>query len=418
MVSLRNNRLHTPDGVSDFLGGECERKRAAERAIAGVFAAYGYREAQSPTFEYFDVYGSGGTADERVFRFIDRDGAVLALRPDMTPACLRIAATRYAAADAPFRLSYIAETFRRGEDYHGKRREITQAGAELIGATGESAFAEMITVSVESLISAGLTDFRLDMGSARFFRALLAELGLDGERGRELQSYILSGDFVAAGNLTESIDAPSGPKQLMRSLPLFIGGSEALERAAALVTGSEAMAALAALSETKRRVDLYGMGKYVGFDLSMIGALDYYTGIIWNAYAPGAAAAVLFGGQYDGLSARFGANYPAVGFAINVNTLLDSLGAAPSVADVLLVAADADCADEAILAAKELRRGGARAQLSLIGWGAEKNADYARRQGLRGLVYIRPGLAEVTDFAAGTRETKKTRVENGKWTII
>ena len=138
-------KLHTPEGVKDYLPCEAAFKSEVERNIETVFYRYGFLPVSSPTFEYMEVFdGNGGLSPNQMYKFIDRDSSSLALRADMTPVIARIAATAYEKKDIPLRFYYFENVFRHNENYQGKLREFTQAGIELIGVNSYDADAEKI----------------------------------------------------------------------------------------------------------------------------------------------------------------------------------------------------------------------------------------------------------------------------------
>ena len=86
--------LHTPEGVRDIYDGECARRREIEDRIRKVFKQFGYFDIQTPTFEFFDIFSKerGSVASREMYKFFDRDGNTLVLRPYMTPPIARCAA--------------------------------------------------------------------------------------------------------------------------------------------------------------------------------------------------------------------------------------------------------------------------------------------------------------------------------------
>ena len=82
--------LHTPVGVSDVYGKECAVKLTIENNINKVFNLYGYHNIQTPTFEFFDIFNKerGSVASKNLYKFFDREGNTLVLRPDFTPSVI------------------------------------------------------------------------------------------------------------------------------------------------------------------------------------------------------------------------------------------------------------------------------------------------------------------------------------------
>ena len=173
--------LHTPDGVRDIYNGECERKLELERRLRSVLFSYGCRPIETPTFEFFDVFGSsvGTTPSRDLYKFLDRDGSTLVLRPDFTPAVARAASKYFMEYDEPIRLCYLGSTFVNHSSYRGILKETTQMGAELIGDASADADAEMLAMVIESLLKAGLEEFQISIGHAGYFEGIASAAGLE-----------------------------------------------------------------------------------------------------------------------------------------------------------------------------------------------------------------------------------------------
>ena len=139
-------KLHTPEGVRDIYNKECETKLALQKKLNTVLHLYGYKDIQTPTFEYYDVFREeiGSTSTQELYKFFDREGNILALRPDITPSVARAAATLFENEDFPIRLCYSGNTFINHSSYQGRLKESTQMGAELLGDDSAEADAEML----------------------------------------------------------------------------------------------------------------------------------------------------------------------------------------------------------------------------------------------------------------------------------
>lgn len=132
---MTDQMLHTPDGVRDIYNGECKQKLLLQERLHDVLRQYGYRDIQTPTFEFFNIFGKeiGTTPSKDLYKFFDKDGSTLVLRPDFTPSIARSAAKYYTEDDMPVKLCYMGNTFINSNAYQGRLKETTQCGAELIG---------------------------------------------------------------------------------------------------------------------------------------------------------------------------------------------------------------------------------------------------------------------------------------------
>ena len=310
-------KLHTPEGVRDYTPEEMETRAHIENGVADLFRSFGYREVKTPTFEYAEVFeNKGSVSDKNIYKFVDRDGSVISLRPDMTPAIARLAATCYTDADMPLRLCYFENMFRSNAGNQGKQREFRQAGAELIGASGICYDAEILVLACESLLKAGIEDFEICVGHSRLIPALLNGV----ENCEEITAALADKNYVLASELIKDADVSENVKTVIYRLPQLIGDLSETEEAEKLLEGTNAKEYITYLK------DIYTLlgdhGKYISFDLSVIGSMDYYTGIVFRGYVRGIGFSVIDGGRYDNLLSQFGMDKPAVGFALKVSDLM------------------------------------------------------------------------------------------------
>ena len=137
-----NKRLFTtPEGVRDIYDGECKRKLDLEAKLRAKLHLYGFEDIETPTFEYFEVFSEErGTVKARdMYKFFDRDGNTLVLRPDMTPSIARCAAKYFKDETGPVRFCYCGHTFINNSEYQGKQKETVgaQRGRPLVFRAAE-----------------------------------------------------------------------------------------------------------------------------------------------------------------------------------------------------------------------------------------------------------------------------------------
>ena len=320
-------KLHTPEGVRDIYNRECETNLTLQQTLSTVLHLYGYQDIQTPTFEYDDVFRKeiGSTSTKELYRFFDREGNILALRPDITPSVARAAATLFEGEDLPIRLCYIGNTFINHSSYQGRLKENTQMGAELIGLDSVEADAEMIAMVVDGLKKTGLTEFQVNIGHIDFIQSLLESTGLDEEEKEEIRELINNRNYFGVEEILDNRSVKGSVKDAFRILPELVGGQEVLERAARIAPSANARLALTRLQQIYRLLMIYKAEDHVTFDLSMMGSYGYYTGIIFRAYTYGTGDAVVRGGRYDHLLEKFGKSTPSIGFAIIVDELMSAL---------------------------------------------------------------------------------------------
>lgn len=311
--------MRLPVGMRDWLPHELARKREIEQQMRAVFGRWAYEEVQTPTIERFDVLqrGLGAETAELLFQFNDRRSTPLAMRPEMTTPVARLVSTRMREAPLPLRLAYVAPVFRYYEQpQEGRMRELTQAGAELIGAAGVDADAETLFMAIEALDEIGLQDARFDVNDARVVDGVLAGLGLGGDAALEAKQHIKTRNLVA-------LRAYGRPALL--EFALRRGGHEAIATVRELCATPESLAALDALDALLQRADSLGYRRRVAIDFALLRDLDYYTGFVFEGYVEEIGMSLCGGGRYDSLLPRFGYAAAAVGWTAGVERLLIAL---------------------------------------------------------------------------------------------
>ncbi len=319
--------LHTPEGVRDIYNSECERKLQLQNRLHHVMKLHGFKDIQTPTFEFFDIFSKerGTVASKDMYKFFDREGNTLVLRPDITPSIARCAAKYYKDEKFPIRMCYMGSTFINNSSYQGKLKESTQLGAELMNDASTDADAEMLALTIECLLQAGLKEFQVEIGEADFFRGLVNEAGFDEEEETQLRILIENKNMFGVEEMISSKDINSELKTVFLTLPQLFGTLDKLTFAKTLTKNARALRAIERLEQLYDILKIYGLEKYITFDLGMLSKYNYYTGIIFRAYTYGTGDNIVDGGRYDNLVGQFGKNAPAIGMAILVDQLLMAL---------------------------------------------------------------------------------------------
>lgn len=325
---MDNRLLHTPEGVRDIYGQELSIKKTLEEKLSKLVSTYGYREIETPTFEFFDIFSGGTltTPSREIYKFFDSANNTLALRPDFTPGAARAAAKYFLEGPAPVRLSYLGHTFNNTSKLQGKLTEVTELGLEYMGEPSVDADAEMIYLSSELLKAAGLKDFMICVGNTEYFRGITEAAGISEETAAELSDHIRNKDYFGTLDLLNDIDISPDIKETLHSFSDLFGGYEVLEEAALKVSKvSRSLNAVNRLKDLYERLKLYGVEELVSFDLGMLSKQNYYTGITFRAYTFGTGEPIVRGGRYDNLLKNFGHDRAAVGFTIVIDQLMDTL---------------------------------------------------------------------------------------------
>ena len=319
--------VHTPEGVRDIYGEEYAGKLQIESLIMKKVRSYGYEDIQTPTFEFFDVFSREvcTTPSRELYKFFDKEGNTLVLRPDFTPSMARCAAKYFMDKDIPIRFCYSGNTFTNNSNLQGKLKEATQMGAELIGESSVEADGEMAAMVIEALLSTGLKDFQLSIGNVEYFKGLCMEAGLDEETELELREFISGKNYFGVEDLLREKQVSGEYREALLQVTDLFGTYEALGQAKLLVHNERSLNAIKRLEALYQVLCYYGVEKYASFDLGMLSKYHYYTGVIFKAYTYGVGDAIVKGGRYDTLLGRFGKEAPAIGFMVVVDDLMAAL---------------------------------------------------------------------------------------------
>ncbi|MFI3211868.1 MAG: ATP phosphoribosyltransferase regulatory subunit [Eubacteriales bacterium] len=371
--------IHTPEGVRDIYGAEYARKLQIEDRLHNTLLSYGYQDIQTPIFEFLDVYGNeiGTTPTNELYKFFDKEGNTLALRPDFTPSMARCAAKYFMDEKEPIRFSYKGKAFTNTSNLQGKLKESTQIGTELIGDDSVEAEAEMISMVIESLLQAGLTEFQVSVGQIDFFKGLCEEIQLTKEIEAMVRDYISNKNYFAAEELLIHEQVPKSAIHKLLRVGDLIGTYEILDEGEALVTNLRSKGAIKRLKDLYNVLKAYGIQRYVSFDLGMLSQYHYYTGVIFKVYTYGVGDVIVKGGRYDNLLIQFGKDAAAIGFVILVDDFMQALSRqkieVPLKNNNILIVYKKDNFTKALEQAKFLR--GSGKNVTLIQWKLESTKE-------------------------------------------
>ncbi|MBQ6363968.1 MAG: ATP phosphoribosyltransferase regulatory subunit [Lachnospiraceae bacterium] len=319
--------VHTPEGVRDSYGPEYQLQLTVTDSIRRTMKSYGFEDLKTPTFEFFDVFSSqiGTTPSRELYKFFDKEGNTLVLRPDFTPSVARCTAKYYAEESRPIRFCYQGSAFSNTSDLQGKLKESTQAGAELMNDPSVYADAEMIALLTECLQAAGLSRFQITVGNVEYFRGLCEAAGIGEETEEELREYISGKNYFAAEDLLRSEEIAPEYRELFLQITNYRKNDAELQEVLDRTKNPGARRALERLISLHLLLKEYGVEKFVSYDLSLLSKYHYYTGVIFKGYTYGVGEAIASGGRYDRLLSHFGKDAAAIGFMIPVDILLEAM---------------------------------------------------------------------------------------------
>lgn len=387
--------LEIPYGTRDFLPKDAKLKRTIESKLAKTFSLWGYDEIVTPSIEYVDTLtiNKRSGLETQLFKFFDKYNRTLALRHEMTTPIARVAASRMYDDVLPFKLSYISSVYRYEQTQEGRQCEFYQGGVELMGVADASADAEIIALAAQSLINVGLKDFEISLGQVEFINGLMQQMGLNEAKQNQIRAALEKRNLVDLTNAVEDTDLPTKAKEALKSIPMLQGKNEVLEAASALALNEQSQRALDNLHSIYKLLQAYGVADYVSFDLGVIRDFDYYTGMVFEVYAPGIGYPICGGGRYDKMLSDFGTDCPATGFALGIERLMLALTNQNIVDNVRLnkdvyVAYGEDLQEKAIAKVIELRQAGKTVEMGFVAQSKAQAEEYTLSKEFKELIYI------------------------------
>ncbi len=319
--------IHTPEGVRDIYPLECRQKLVLQNKLHKTLKSYGYQDIQTPTLEFSDVFSKevGSLDSKELYRFFDRDGEVLVLRPDITPSIARAISTVFDAETTFGKYCYMGNTFINHNSYQGRLKENTQLGAEMMGLDSIESDTEILAMVSDVLQAAGLEEYQITLSHVAYYNALIEEAGLTSSVESKIRELCENKNYYGVAEALYCCDIDENLRKAFEVLPELVGGVEILEKAKKYAPNEKAIAAIERLESISEILEMYDALGHVTFDLSMVGTYGYYTGIVFKAYTFGTGDAIVKGGRYDNLMNHFGIHVPAIGFAIVVDELFNAL---------------------------------------------------------------------------------------------
>ena len=406
--------VQRPRGTRDFTPDVMSRRLAFENLLESKALSHGFKRVQTPIFETLDLFTakSGPGVVKQLYAFQDKSDRALTLRPELTAPVMRMVSEEMRAYPKPLRLSYFGQCFRYEESKKGRYREFFQYGAELIGASGPLAEAEVVALAIDMLDGCGLIDYEVRIGHVGVLRDILTGLGLSTEG--EPESPVASamrlldkGDWSGLSELFAANGVDSSATQNLRNLSELDGGIETLDSARDILSSmgvslesldelTSMLSALDALAPTPPSLKV---------NLCVARGLDYYTGMVFevNVAELGGEGQVLGGGSYK-LLHLFGLEDldPSCGFGLGFDRVLLALesqaeregrgevvpGETPAPSTLMLPFKIDTMAVLGIV--KSLRDSGYNVELDLRGKNIGKSLDWASKNGFTSVVIVGP----------------------------
>lgn len=294
----------------------CLRKK--EENLRNLWVNYQYQEILMSSFEYIELYKNviSNLEEEGLFQFINREGKRITLRWDFTIPIARYYISKKTNEVA--RYCYFGKVYRKEKALKGKNSENYQAGIELINEEKEQGETECLALLEDSLSVLRLQDFRIEFGSALFFKRVCELTGkkeelthiLEKKNESEMEKWIKQNSFLEDLN------------KLLRKLLRMNGTEEILERLLTEIKDEILREEILKLEAVKKKIKKQSK---IIFDLAMVPKMEYYDGLMFQVYSKYVPNPIVSGGRYDRLYQKFGKEVSAIGIGFYQNEILQVL---------------------------------------------------------------------------------------------
>jgi ATP phosphoribosyltransferase regulatory subunit len=319
-----SKKISCPEGLLDILPKECKQRESVMNLVKEHLELCGYKPIQTPVLEHYEVFCNGKKFQDNklLCKFIDMNGNILALRPDITVAAARLAALNLLPSEKPLKLYYSGNVYR-VDRQHSNISELMQIGGEIFGDEGFLSDVESMVNACEALKRAGLNSFRLDIGCTQITKIAVSKLEISNSEKDRLLALIENKTFVEIEYFLSEVKVDQSIKDIIRAVPKLFGKANMIiKELEKWLTAEEYLPYIERLKNICSILNEMGYEDCLYIDIAMPSLMGYYTGVTFCGYSPRAGSPIFSGGRYDRLFDEFGIKEPAVGFAIYIDTLM------------------------------------------------------------------------------------------------
>lgn len=313
---LENYKYLIPEESNGVIIENVKELRRIETVLRDIFNKHCLNEILIPLFEYVELYKSvyKDFDEEKIFKYIGKDGKVIALRWDFTIPIARYYLSQNTQQEAKY--SYFGKVYRKEKTYKGRSTESYQAGIELINKKSKEGDIECLNILQETMDELKLSNLKLELGSAKFFNRLCELVG-----DKEKLVEILSKKNISAMEafVLEHNELSDNVKKILLKIPRLCGNIDMLN---SVIQIAEDEIMIETLMELKMIYEKLEKKEDVIFDLSMCPTMEYYTGLMFKVYSPHSPEPIVSGGRYDSLYKNLGKDVPAIGMGYYINNIL------------------------------------------------------------------------------------------------
>mmetsp|Transcript_19249 Transcript_19249/g.28745 ORF Transcript_19249/g.28745 Transcript_19249/m.28745 type:complete len:617 (+) Transcript_19249:103-1953(+) len=428
--------LEPPSGTRDFYPDEYRIQRWLFETMRKVAKLFGFQEYDAPVLESAELYKrkAGEEITQQMYNFIDKEGAEVTLRPEMTPTLARMVLKRMDEKGEirdllPFKWFSIPQCWRFETTQRGRKREHYQWNMDIVGVKGVTAELELLASVTTFFKSLGVTakDVGIKINSRKVLGAIVEAAGVPKELFAPVCVIIDKLDKIGGEAVTELLIEKKVPEASAKMI-LDAMKCKTIESLAKLCEGKVDMSAVDELKTLFANAKDYGFLDFLIFDASVVRGLAYYTGIVFECFdRRGELRAICGGGRYDRLLTLYGSQkeVPCVGFGFGdcvIIELLKELKLLPGIkkecrrkVDFVVAPYDDSLFGAACSVAAMLREAKFSVDLLQTAQKARSAFSYADRAGAVRMVYVAPSEWEKKSVRVkDLREGEKNKGEDIK----
>lgn len=409
-------------GMRDFLPKHAERIRYVEQVSREVAQLYGYKEVITPVMERYELLAakSGEEIRERMYAFEDMGGRRVALRPEFTASIARLVATKMKNAPKPLKLFCVGSLYRYDEPQYGRFREFWQSDYELLGSSRPEADAEILAITNDLMRRLGFRSYYIKIGHTGILRGILSEEGIIEEQQNRIMQLLDKKRWEEALTVVRGLGAPQRCITALKRILKTRGNdtSRVLKGAKESVQNYESsVAAVENLQEIIQLTREGGTAFETLIEAGFARGLEYYTGMIFEAYVPEMDIALGGGGRYDKLIELFGGEpTPAVGVAPGIDRLVLAMKKQRVPVKirrekrVMVIPVDEELKTKAFELSTMLRRAGIPTEVEVMGRTVSKALSDADRRAVAYAIVIGPEELKEGKVVLRNMEKREQRV--------
>ena len=422
--SLPSTMISTepPSGTRDFFPEDMRLRNWLFDNFKASAQSFGFQEYDSPVLENEDLYKrkAGEEITDQMYNFVDKEGAKVTLRPEMTPSLVRMVLSKMRLAGEtvqladvlPLKWFSVPQCWRFETTQRGRKREHYQWNADIVGVANPNAELELLALIVSFMERVGLTsnDVGIKVNSRKILGGALQRAGVEDDKFAKVCIIVDKIDKIGAVEVQKLLMSGdvSLPEDVASKVVAAVSKDFKLEDNTDLDGVEE-------LQKLFKLADSYGIRDWLIFDPSVVRGLAYYTGVVWEAFdRKGVLRAIAGGGRYDALFSLYGAPkpVPCVGFGFGdcvIIELLKERGLLPTIDHSVdfVVAAYPGSYPQAVGVARRLRASGSGVDVYLDEGKKIGNVfKFADKVGARMMAFVAPGelekgLVRIKDLRSG-----------------